>query len=182
MFLISRAIRHLTTGCIVTIAWSGAAMAQPEGLPSLIVVADVGGEPARPYFVAIGGSGVPEHEWIQAARTAPYAIDDMLPVETPTLSPGRVERRSLSMPPGFSPLFIVGDDPASLSWLAARGQTLLQMGASGLAVNVQSADSLQMLLDVVPGLRIDPVPGDELANRLELTHYPVLITAAGLEQ
>ncbi len=184
MFSMSSAVmRVLTTGCLVTVmTWSSAAMARPDGLPALTVVADFGGEPARPYFVAIGAAGVSEQEGIQAARTAPYSIADMLPMTTPSLSPGRVERRALSMPAAFQPLFVVGDDPLSQSWLAARGQALMDMGASGLAVNVRSAESLQQLLDLVPGVRIDPVPGDDLAKRLELTHYPVLITSAGVEQ
>lgn len=182
MYLTLHFVRAFAAGCLVAMSWSCAALAQPAGLPSLTIVADLGGEPARPYFVAIGGAGVSEYEGVQAARTAPYSVDDMLPVSTPSLSPGRVERRTLSMPPAFQPLFIVGDDPLSLSWLAARGPSLSQMGASGLAVNVQTAESLRSLQELVPDLRIDPVPGDDLANRLGLTHYPALITATGVEQ
>ncbi len=183
MFFMSRTVWPLAAGSlVVAMGWSQITLAAPDNQMSLQVVADIGGESARPYYVAIGGAGVPEHEGIQVARTAPYSIEDMLPVVTKTLSPGPVERRGLSLPAGFQPLFIVGDDPLSLSWLAARSQHLLEIGATGLAVNAQSAPTLQLLLDAVSGLRIDPVAGDDLAVKLGLSHYPALITHAGVEQ
>lgn len=52
----------------------------------------------------------------------------------------------------------------------------------GLIVNVSSAESLARLRALVPELPLSPVAGDDLAERLGLRHYPVLITPTGLEQ
>lgn len=153
--------------------------------PELTVIADFGGEPTRPYFVAIGAAEIPETEGIQRARTTPFSIADMLPVETPSLSPGRIAHRTLSVdaPTPIQPLFIVGNDPLSRQWLSLRKETLAALGATGLAVNVQTEAELQTLIEAAGHLRIDPVPGDTLAQSLGLTHYPVLLTpsSAGIE-
>lgn len=156
--------------------------AQPAGLPALKVVADRGGEAAQPYFIAIGAAGVVDDHSIAATRSQPYSIAEMLPVVTPALSPGSVDRREIDMPAAFQPLFIVGEDQLSLAWLQARYDRLREMGANGLAVNVQTEQGLEALRKAVPGVRIDPVSGGDLAERLSLTHYPVLITRAGVEQ
>jgi integrating conjugative element protein (TIGR03765 family) len=84
--------------------------------------------------------------------------------------------------PGFTPLFLVGQDPASLKWLAQHAQSLQDLGASGLAVEVADAQALRRIQAAAPGLDIWPVSGDDIAERLELQHYPVLITPTGLEQ
>ncbi|POG14561.1 integrating conjugative element protein [Pseudomonas putida] len=89
--------------------------------------------------------------------------------------------RALSLP-GFTPLFLVGHDAASLEWLAQHAQTLQKLGASGLAVEVTDAQALRRIQAAAPGLNIWPVSGDDIAERLELQHYPVLITPTGLEQ
>ncbi|WP_061289969.1 integrating conjugative element protein [Azotobacter vinelandii] len=181
--------------CLVSVA--PPTQAQPQGpRPALTVLGDLGGEPARPYLVAIEAAGVPEEEGIQFARTTPYSVADLLPVETPSLSPGRVEDRVAALaiptsrgpvaPTAFPPLFIVGDDPLSLEWLALRRDRLAEIGATGLAVNVATEAGLQELIEASGGLRIDPAPGNDLASRLNLEHYPVLITrqsaGVGIEQ
>ena len=110
---------------------------------------------------------------------ADYAA--MLPVTSVRLSPGRVERRRLDVP-GMQPLFLVGDDALSLTWLRQRGGALRTMQAVGLAVQVQDIAGLARLRAAAPGLSIMPVSGDDLALRLRIEHYPVLITATALEQ
>ena len=40
---------------------------------------------------------------------------------------------------------------------------------------------LAALRRLAPGLMLSPASGDELAQRLGLKHYPVLITATGIE-
>ena len=102
MFFMSRTVWPLAAGILVAaMGWSQITLATPDNQTSLRVVADIGGESARPYYVAIGGAGVPEHEGIQVARTAPYSIEDMLPVVTNTLetSPGE----ALSTEPPLNP-------------------------------------------------------------------------------
>ena len=73
-------------------------------------------------------------------------------------------------------------DPRSHTWLQQRLPDLQRLGAAGLVVNVESAATLQALRDSAPGLSLTPVPGDDLAQRLGLRGYPVLITATAIEQ
>lgn len=114
-------------------------------------------------------------------RPDPRTLDWMLPVRSARLTPGEVPRRVLDLP-GMVPLFLVGADAASLAWLAQHAPALKHLGANGLAVEVADATSLQRIQAVAPGLTIWPVSGDDIAERLELEHYPVLITPTGLEQ
>lgn len=107
--------------------------------------------------------------------------DWMLPVRSSLLRPGAVAPRALDMP-GLPPFFLVGGDPRSLSWLRENSARLRTMGAVGLAVEVADAAALERIREAAPGLSILPVNGDDIAARLQIHHYPVLITATGLRQ
>lgn len=115
------------------------------------------------------------------AERAPIDYAGMLPVESTRLSPGQVERRRLDTP-GMQALFLVGDDALSLAWLGQRAAALRALQAVGLAVQVKDIAGLARLRAAAPGLSITPVSGDDLALRLRIEHYPVLITATALEQ
>lgn len=186
-------------GALATVVICSPVMAQPEMMasqsseagdvaadlmPELTVVADHGGEPARPYFVAIGMAGVPESEGYVSEPQVPFSISeqDMVPVSSSLLTPGRVESRTLELPPGTTPFFLVGDDALSLAWLEQRGDILRSMYAVGLVVNVGDLQGLERLRRAAAGLELRPVSGDDLAGRVGISHYPVLITASRLEQ
>ncbi|MCG7601775.1 integrating conjugative element protein [Halomonas sp. McH1-25] len=180
------------TGCLM-VALTPFAQAQlpaerPPGLPQLIVVADHGGTSARPYFVAIKGSGVDEDEGFSPQTGVPprptqrYGERDMLPIESERLTPGPVMPRDLNLPGGFTPLFLIGDDALSRQWLAERGDILRELNAVGLVIQVQDEQALQALRDAAQGLELRPASGDGLADRLGLSHYPVLINQHGIEQ
>lgn len=115
------------------------------------------------------------------ARPDPRTLNWVLAVHSARLTPGEVPRRALDLP-GMAPLFLVGADAASLAWLGQHAPALKRLGANGLAVEVADAAALQRIQAVAPGLAIWPVSGDDIAERLELEHYPVLITPTGLEQ
>ena len=51
----------------------------------------------------------------------------------------------------------------------------------GLVVNVATPEALVALRRLAPGLMLSPISGDDLAQRLGIRHYPVLITATGIE-
>lgn len=114
-------------------------------------------------------------------RPDPRTLDWVLPVHSARLTPGEVPRRALDLP-GMVPLFLVGADAASLAWLAQHAPALRRLGANGLAVEVADEAALQRIQAVAPALSIWPISGDNIAERLELEHYPVLITPTGLEQ
>ncbi|MEO3691365.1 integrating conjugative element protein [Roseateles paludis] len=156
--------------------------AQTASAP-LIVVEDRGGASALPYYQPLN----PQPD--DTARPAPLprprvgnsAEAAMLPVRSANLSPGDVPRRVIRAP-GLTPLFLVGDDARSRAWLRQRHAALRELGAVGLVVNVESMAALVELRHLAPGLTLAPASGDDLAQRLGLRHYPVLITSTGVEQ
>ncbi|WDG40837.1 integrating conjugative element protein [Pseudomonas synxantha] len=114
-------------------------------------------------------------------RTEPYSEADMLPVVSERLTPGKVLYRATNTP-GLAPFFLIGDDELSRSWLRARSSFLREMGAVGLVVNVQRLEALTLLRAIGSGLEMVPASADELASVLNVQHYPLLITATGMEQ
>lgn len=111
----------------------------------------------------------------------PYSEADMLPVKSERLSPGKIENR-VTNTPRLASFFLIGDDDLSRRWLAARKDVLKKLNAVGLVVNVQQHDALIELRSIGSGLDLVPASADELAERLGLQHYPLLITANGIEQ
>lgn len=152
---------------------------------ALIVVEDRGGISALPYYQALNpqdaGLAKPPAP-LPAPRVGGPAEAEvaMLPVRSARLSPGDEPRRVIRAP-GLTPLFLVGDDDRSRTWLKQRRTALQELRAAGLVVNVSSPEALAALRRLVPGLMLSPASGDDLAQRLSIRHYPVLITAAGIE-
>ncbi len=145
---------------------------------ALTVVADLGGESAAPWYDVI--SPQPE-EPLTPVPVKPIDENHWLPVTSYALSPGPVISRKVDLP-GMPPLFLVGDDPRSQQWLDARRQQLLALQASGIVVSVRDAVALNALRSHTPGVMMAAEPGDDLAGRLHLSHYPVLITATQISQ
>nr|WP_084257134.1 integrating conjugative element protein [Pasteurella testudinis] len=147
----------------------------------LQVIADVGGESAVRFYEAIQ----PEHD--ETAPIMPHAIPpmlseaDMLPVVSHQLSPGVLKERTMDLA-GLQPIFLVGNDNMSVAWLQSKKQYLASLHAIGLVVNVDSLSALIALREIAPELTLIPTPGDDLAERMNLQHYPVLITEQGLTQ
>ncbi|CAK1314456.1 integrating conjugative element protein, PFL_4695 family [Burkholderia pseudomallei] len=165
--------------CVVLLGLVRVASAQ-----DLIVVGDDGGVSALPYYRALNLLPDTQAAIAPTAPTtphAPYREADLLPVHSARLTPGRVPPRTLRAP-GLSPFFLIGDDAPSRAWLHARGDTLRTLNAVGLVVNVGSAQALAALRRDAPGLTLVPASGDNIATRLSLAHYPVLVTATGIEQ
>ncbi|WP_454868435.1 integrating conjugative element protein [Pseudomonas farris] len=110
-----------------------------------------------------------------------YSEEDMLPVRSTSLTPGSVKRRTLSAT-GLPAFFLIGDDARSRTWLKQRSPVLIKLNAVGLVINIESKAALDNLRQEATGLTLTPVSADDLAQRLNLQHYPVLITASSLEQ
>lgn len=165
-----------------------ALLAQPLVLgaaPSLVVVEDAGGVSAQPYYQALGlqahkaDAPLPRSE--PPTRGLRFAEADLLPVRSVLLAPGVVTPRVIRAS-GLTPVFLVGDDTRSRVWLRRRAIELRGLNAVGLVVQVETAQALAALRGLAPGLTLAPVSGDELAQRLGVRHYPVLITATSIEQ
>ena len=153
--------------------------------PPLIVVEDKGGTSALPYYRALNPQdaqpGQPATPQTKPRIGGPAEAEAaMLPVRSMRLTPGDEPRRVIRAP-GLTPLFLVGDDDRSRDWLQQRGKDLQALRAVGLVVNVATPEALAALRRLAPGLVLLPVSGDDLAHRLGIKHYPVLITATGIE-
>ncbi|WP_397325267.1 integrating conjugative element protein [Pantoea agglomerans] len=149
----------------------------PAALADLNVIADLGGQSTQAIFEAVNRQDTPP----VTAAVPEQGEAAMLPVITPELTPGNVPPRTLQLP-GIGALFIIGDDSYSRQWLKQNARQLAARNAVGLIVNVESMASLEALRDLAPGLQLAPSSGSELARRLQLSHYPVLITDSGLSQ
>lgn len=145
---------------------------------SLIVVEDRGGVSALPYYqdlVPAPSDRVPSPPSI-GIRDA-----GVFPVRSALLSPGQEQGRVINAP-GLQPMFLVGDDEQSKAWLLQRREQLQALNAVGLVTNVASAERLAEVQRWAAGLQIAPVQADDLAQRLGIRHYPLLITATTLQQ
>ncbi|EFH3744916.1 conjugal transfer protein [Escherichia coli] len=146
----------------------------------LTVVADLGGQSTAEYFVGINNQGEESSVPHVLTLSTPDKAS-VLPVSTPELSPGALDARALPMP-GMRSIFLIGDDDLSRRWLALRRDQLIQLNAVGYVVNVASKAAWDDLQHQANGLELLPVSGSDLAVRLGISHYPVLISEKGLEQ
>ncbi|MFJ3119624.1 integrating conjugative element protein [Pseudomonas protegens] len=145
---------------------------------SLIVVEDRGGVSALPYYQDLA----PE----PSAQSAPLENIGVrghgsFPVHSNQLIPGEAQGRVINAP-GLQPLFLVGDDERSRAWLTQRREQLQQLHAVGLVVNVASAERFAEVQRWAGDLQMVPAPSNDLAQRLGIKHYPLLITATAIQQ
>ena len=166
----------LTCYCILLLA--------PFAQAELTVVGDSPDDVTLPYLHVTGAQRSDRPQPDRAMHADLSTFTDaawILPVRSSQLSPGPISPRTLNMP-GLQPFFLVGDDPRSRAWLHQRATELHEMGAAGLAVEVADAEALARIRAAAPGITILPVNGNDIATRLQIEHYPVLITATSLEQ
>lgn len=180
--ILARARYARPLACLLAAVASTVHAAQPPS--TLIVVEDRGGASALPYYEALNleprQTPVAPPFKLPVPRTS-MGEADMLPVRTQRMSPGVVSPRVLEAP-GLTPFFLIGDDERSVAWLRHRAESLRERHAVGLVVNVQTPEALARLRGIAAGLELAPVSADDLAGRLALRHYPVLITSTGIEQ
>lgn len=149
----------------------------------LTVVADEGGVSTEPYFRELGLLGEADNKPAISTKpmSRPIKDTDMLPVRSENLKPGKVAFREIKAF-GITPFFLVGDDPLSKRWLAENRSKLFQLRASGMVVNIETPQALSQLKQIVPELLLLPISGDDIAQRLGLMNYPVLITSTYIDQ
>ena len=108
-------------------------------------------------------------------------VEGLLPIRSPGLTVGKVAPRSISQRFG-RPFFLVGADRVSREWLAKNRAELVRIGAVGMLVQAETADDLRVVAELANGLPILPAPATDIAAALGLSHYPVLISSAGVAQ
>ena len=56
------------------------------------------------------------------------------------------------------------------------------IGAVGMLVQAETREDLEAVADLADGLSILPASASDIAKALGISHYPVLISAHGIEQ
>lgn len=110
------------------------------------------------------------------------ALPFSLPITTPSMQPGRVSVTPTKFRYLQQPLFLVGADAMSKSWLIKKRDVLKKIGAVGLLIQAKSVDDIHAMQEIADGLRLVPASAEGLARELGLTHYPVLLSKEGIEQ
>jgi len=153
-------------------------------LAAELIVVQQGGVSALPYYQSLSiQSGEKAISPLPSVSiVSPADESQMLPVTSQTLSPGKVQAKTLSASGLARPVFLVGSDPLSLAWLKQRGDILRELDAVGLAVEVPNAKALAAIREAAKGLTVLPVSGDDIGQVLGIAHYPVLLTQTGMEQ
>ena len=104
-----------------------------------------------------------------------------LPIQSPGLTPGLVPARSHDRP--FArPFFLIGSDTHSRQWLQTHRDRLKAIGAMGMLVQADTLDDLRTIAELANGLSVLPASASDIAKALGISHYPVLISAHGIEQ
>ena len=143
----------------------------------LIVIYDSGNtSPIAPYL--------PKRSESQPKQTKlPTASNAFqLPIDTPSMSPGVVKATAKPLKHLQQPLFLVGTDTRSKTWLEAKHDQLVTLNAVGLLVQANTLEDIQAMQALAKGLRLIPASAESFAKPLALKHYPVLISRDGWEQ
>ena len=143
----------------------------------LIVIYDSGNtSPIAPYL--------PKRSEPQPKRPESFPENKafQLPIETPSMSPGRVIATAKPLKDLQQPLFLIGADKQSKAWLQARCNQLVKLNAVGLLVQVDTLEEIKAIQALAKGLRLIPASAESFAKPLALKYYPVLISKDGWEQ
>jgi len=158
----------------------------PLGVRAQLVVLHDDGRtyPLAPFLGVLTSPEVPP---VPPAMIDLGAADPMrlLPLRSPGLTPGAVPLRPL--PELYQntltrPVFLVGADSQSQTWLRQHRSLLLSLGAVGLLVQAETPEDLHTMATIAAGLPLLPAAATDLIATLALTHIPVLISKRGIEQ
>jgi integrating conjugative element protein (TIGR03765 family) len=154
------------------------------GLSALVTIYDSGDTRSiRPFLDAFDAVEVTLSQPLKPATPQLGAADlqSLLPIRSPGLTPGRVQARSHDRP--FArPFFLIGSDAYSRQWLQDHRERLAEIGAVGMLVQADTKGDLQAIAELANGLPILPASATDIGQTLEIRHYPVLISAKGIEQ
>ena len=153
-------------------------------LAELTVIYDSGNaQPIAPFLEVF-------ESVIETSQQSPVPIEPKLgaadpktwlPIQSPGLKPGPVQARSHDRP--FTrPFFLIGSDTRSRQWLRDHRGRLKEIGAVGMLVQAETLDDLRTTAELADGLSILPASASDIAKALGVAHYPVLISAHGIEQ
>ncbi len=104
------------------------------------------------------------------------------PIVTPLMTPGTQQTLNKPTISFIQPVFILGSDDLSKTWLKQNIEQLKSAHAIGFLVQAQNQTDIDEMKQLAEGLLLIPASGNIFAQKLKLQHYPVLITKNGIEQ
>lgn len=151
---------------------------------ALTVIYDNGDtQPITPFLEAFKSTEhpLPKRQINHAPELGAADLESLLPIRSPGLTPGIVQHENHDRP--FSqPFFLIGSESLSQQWLLDNRDRLKEVGAVGMLVQAETVDDLHKIAELAEGLSIMPASATDIAEALKISHYPVLITAYGIEQ
>lgn len=115
------------------------------------------------------------HEPAQSALT-------IFPIETPLMTPDKIEPKKIDLPTLPQPLFLIGSDELSKQWLISHMEQLKKIRAVGFLVQAKNQADFESIKTLAAGLVIIPLCGNILSQQWSIYHYPVLISQHTVEQ
>src|SRR5699024_1903282 len=130
----------------------------------------IGGKSIEPYFESIQymGDELPDTPMIESYE---YSF----PVQS-AIKPGVIEKERVVSLSALQPLFLIGNDDFSKEWLVENKRYLFDINAIVFVVNVERQEHFEHLKTLALEVTLIPIPADDLADRLNITAYPVIIT------
>ncbi len=173
----------LGVGCFVCAAW-----AEPN------VLHDSGNTVPIDQFINVDSSvaralkpsikNTPGSDSSSTLKTEPIKIDEptALPIQTQSLSVGKVKKRQVNIPDLKTPVCVVGSDEQSLNWLATNRDQLARIGARCLLIQAENQADIDRIKKQAEGLHVITAPGNAMTDSFGLQHYPALISKKWIEQ
>ncbi|WP_444928294.1 integrating conjugative element protein (plasmid) [Microbulbifer sp. TRSA002] len=172
-------------GLLITAYNTFAAEAKSTGSPwaKTEVIADRGGYPIDSYLPGHNKRYVKAKANFEKRRSTKL-VNAHFPVVTSSMSVGKVgydEAKDIKYQVAMRPMFIIGYDPVSISWLKTNKELLADKKAIGLVVNVENKEQMDALQEIVGNdVMMQPTPGDRLAEHLKIKHYPFYMDNQGV--
>jgi len=127
-------------------------------------------------------------EITEQQRLGPADLNNLLPIRSPGLAPGPLspdevkDKLPLLAQGNARPFFLIGSDVLSQRWLTQHRARLEHLGAVGMLVQAQTEADVQRIAELAQGLSITLGAATDIGQALGIRHYPVLISAQGIEQ
>ena len=136
------------------------------------------------------GESVESVEELTRLHNDPETMKDGLlsaglyPVYSESLTVGPIGQSEATDIPSYlltMPFFIVGYDRVSANWMIENLDILVENHAVGLVVNIETPEQMKELMRITQNrVALTPVQGDDLAETLNLRHYPAYIDHQGV--
>lgn len=108
-------------------------------------------------------------------------IKEVIYPATSDLTPGKIKSHPLGTQNVERPIFVMGDDPFSVTWAKRNRRALKKSGALGIITNVKNQARVKAIENEI-GLTLLPAQLSGLSDYVPVKHTPFLWTKRGIEQ